>query len=301
MPIREFFHLMQIVDDFDAAEERYQALLAPHVYHPKRWSDFDLRWASLAIVGPDFVLEIMEASKQPEHRHAPLPKFYARHGQHLHSLSWFVDDEDMGNLIEHMKARGVRIITPYEEHPERADQEPMQTFFTYPKDTFGQLEFQSVSRYGQRDPHLSPDWSGAFWRDEHPVGLERMSHITTAVEDLERACTFYEEVLDAPAFHQEEGRQHRSAFVMVGTETVVELAQPTTTTSRLGQDLAEHGELPHAVTFKVADLEAVEKHLSAIGMGVAERMDATIIVDPADLSNALVGFTTRQLPGDPRG
>ena len=37
MPIREFFHLMQIVDDFDDTERRYGALLAPHVYGPKRW------------------------------------------------------------------------------------------------------------------------------------------------------------------------------------------------------------------------------------------------------------------------
>jgi hypothetical protein len=87
---------------------------------------------------------------------------------------------------------------------------------------------------------------------------------------------------------------------MVGSEAVVELAEPTSASGRLGQDLAEHGELPHAVTFKVADLGAVEGHLSSIGMAVGERSESTIVVDPADLSNAVVGFTTRQLPGDPR-
>jgi catechol 2,3-dioxygenase-like lactoylglutathione lyase family enzyme len=301
MPIREFFHLMQIVDDFDDAEGRYQALLAPQVYAPKRWSDFDLRWASLANIGPDFVLEIMEPSKQTEHLSSPLPKFYARHGEHLHSMAWFVDDDDMTTLMERMRAWGVRVITPYEGRSESADPEPMQTFFTHPKDTFGQMEFQSLSSDGHRDPHLGPDWSGAFWQDEHPLGLERMSHITTVVGDLDRASAFYEEVLDAPAFHREDGPDRRSAFVMVGSEAVVELAQPTAATGRLGQDLADHGELPHAVTFKVADLAAVEKHLGAIGMGVAERADTTLVVEPADLSNAVVGFTTRVLPGDPRG
>jgi catechol 2,3-dioxygenase-like lactoylglutathione lyase family enzyme len=300
MPIREFFHLMQIVDDFDETEQRYAALLAPHVYRPKGWSDFDLRWASLAVIGPDLVLEVMEPSKQATDLGSPLPKFWARHGQHLHSLSWFVDDDDMEKLMDRMKAWGVRVVTPYQGRTEGADAAIALTFFTHPKDTFGQLEFQAISTDGGLDPHLRPDWTGGYWRHEHPLGIERTSHITTVVADLERATSFYEEVLDAPAFHREEGPDRRSAFVMVGTETVVELAEPAARTGRLGQDLAEHGELPHAIIFKVSDLRAVEGHLHAIGMGVAARTDDTIVVDPADLSNALVGFTTRQLPGDPR-
>jgi catechol 2,3-dioxygenase-like lactoylglutathione lyase family enzyme len=300
MPIREFFHLMQIVDDFDDTERRYGSLLAPDVYAPKRWSDFDLRWASLAVIGPDFVLEIMEPSKQTEHLNSPLPKFHARHGQHLHSMSWFVDDDDMTKFMDRMKAWGVRVISPYEGRTESPDAAPPQTFFTHPKDTFGQLEFQALSSDGHRDPHLSSEWSGAYWRDEHPLGLERTSHITTVVGDLDRACSFYDEVLDAPAFHREAGPDRRSAFVMVGTETVVELAEPTSHGSRLGKDLADHGELPHAVTFKVGDLGAVEAHVATIGMRISERSDSTIFVEPEDLSNALVGFTTRLLPGDPR-
>ena len=53
MPIRQFFHLMLIVDDHDLAEARFAALLAPRVFQPKGWSDFDKRWASLTRVrGP---------------------------------------------------------------------------------------------------------------------------------------------------------------------------------------------------------------------------------------------------------
>jgi extradiol dioxygenase family protein len=300
MPIREFFHLMQIVDDFDDTETRYQTLLSPQVFMAKSWSNFDKRWASLSAVGPDLVLEVMEPSKLDEDQQSPLPKFHRRHGQHLHSLSWYVDTDDVVPLIERMRRYGIRVITPYDNRGDEAPVQPTLTFFTHPRDTFGQLEFQGFSPHSDRDPHLKPGWTGAFWRDEHPLGIQRTSHLTTVVADLDRAQAFYADVLDAPAFYTETGPDRRSAFVFVGTETVVELAEPTGEDSRIGEDLASHGEVPHAMTFKVADLGAVEEHLANVGMGIAQQTESLIVVDPADMSNALVGFTTRQLPDDPR-
>jgi catechol 2,3-dioxygenase-like lactoylglutathione lyase family enzyme len=179
----------------------------------------------------------------------------------------------------------------------------VSTFFTYPKDTFGQLEFQGRhgAGIGHRDPHLSPEWTGAFWRDEHPLGIERTSHLTTVVRDVDRARPFYERVLGASVFHTETTDGRRSAFAMVGNETVVELAQPLTGDSLLGRDLAGHGELPHAVTFKVRDVDAAERHVDVCGMRVADRSGETLVVEPADLCGAVVAFTARSLPGDPRG
>jgi catechol 2,3-dioxygenase-like lactoylglutathione lyase family enzyme len=300
MPIREFFHLVQIIDDFEKTDDRYRALLAPEVFMSKSWSDFDKRWASLSVIGPDFVLELMEPSQLEADQNSPLPKFHGRHGQHLHSLAWFVDREDIETLMARMRRSGVRVLTPYPTPPEGAEAPSTLTFFTHPKDTFGQLEFQAMSATIHGDPHLRPGWSGAFWRDEHPLGIERTSHLTTVVADLDRARSFYADVLDAPPFHEEAGPDRRSAFVLVGTETVVELAQPTSADSRLGRDLAEHGELPHAIVFKVADLDAVESHLATAGFGTAARSDDSIVVEPVDLFNAVVEFTTRSLPDDPR-
>src|SRR5579863_562730 len=98
MPIREFYHLMLMVDDFDEADRFFEALLAPVTYMPKHWSDLDKRWASLNRVGDDFVLELMEASREPADQTAPLPKFARRFGQHLHSFAWLVDDDDFRPL-----------------------------------------------------------------------------------------------------------------------------------------------------------------------------------------------------------
>ena len=51
MPIRELFHFMHLVGDFDPVHERYAELLAPRDWGPKSWGDFDKRWATLANVG----------------------------------------------------------------------------------------------------------------------------------------------------------------------------------------------------------------------------------------------------------
>ena len=298
MPIRELFHVMHLVDDFDPMHDRYEELLAPQDWGPKGWSDFDKRWATLANVGPDFVLEIMEPSKQPEDQGAPLPKFHGRHGNHLHSFAWYVDAADMNALAATIGGLGVRVLTPY---PQEDPDAPLSTFFTHPKDSFGQLEFMArPESAGNRDRHLDPDWNADFWRDEFPLGLEGTSHVTLVVSDLDAAKAFYSDGLAAPPFHEEDGHDRLSSFCLVGTETVVELAQPKSPDSWIGKDLAEHGDLPHAMTFKVVDLGAAEKHVASLGIGVAWRSDDTIVLDPADMKNSVVGFTVRDLPGDPR-
>ena len=35
----------------------------------------------------------------PDDLGAPLPKFLARHGEHFHSFSWFVDNADIGSFF----------------------------------------------------------------------------------------------------------------------------------------------------------------------------------------------------------
>jgi catechol 2,3-dioxygenase-like lactoylglutathione lyase family enzyme len=294
MPIRELFHFMQIVDDFDAAQSFYDSLLTPQTYMPKSWSDFDKRWASLGVVGPDFVLEIMEPSALPEDQNLPLPKFHNRHGQHWHSFSWYVDAADMPALIERLRGYGVRVLTPYP-----SEEAVPRTIFTHPKDTFGQLELQAFEGDGRWDPRFSEGVSTEPWASG-PLGLLRASHLTTGVSDLERARDFYTTCLEAEVFHTSSGPDRDSVFALVGNETVVELARPKTEDSLLGRDIAEHGELPHAATFTVADIDAATRHLEELGLRVNRSDDETIVLDPAQALGAVIAFTAARIPNDPR-
>jgi catechol 2,3-dioxygenase-like lactoylglutathione lyase family enzyme len=179
------------------------------------------------------------------------------------------------------------------------DIDPGNTIFTHPKDTFGQLEFEGKGEHWRsRDPRFQPGWSIEAWKDG-PLGIEGLSHMTTVVRDLPTALHFYRTALEATVLHQESGLEAERCFVLVGPDTVVELAQPTSEGSRLAADLAANGELPHSATFRVRDAAAAERHAEKLGIRVVERHGATVTLDPSDCFGAVWSFTEWALPNHP--
>ena len=304
MPIREFFHLIHVVDDMDETNAWFDAMFSPQLFQPKGFADLEKRWATLSMIG-DFMIEVIEPSKEPEDQQVPLPKFRGRFGQHFHSLAWYVDEEDLTPLFHQLRMSGVRIAKPGGGFfPEGDDVDPGPTIFTHPKDTFGQIEFVTLNELWRgHDPRFKDGGAGfspSWWRDEHPLGIERVSHFTTIVTDLDRGREFYENGLSGRMLHEEASDDVESVFMFVGNETVVELARPMTTDSLLALDLAENGELPHAATFKVRDLEAAERHVEKVGTRIIDRSGDTFTLDPDDTFEAVYAFTDRTIPGDPR-
>ena len=302
VPIREFFHLIHVVDDFDAGATLYAELLAPLVFYPKSYSDDERRWASLGLVGTDFVIEVVEPGDREEDLERPLPRFRRRFGEHFHSLGWYVDGDDLPPLVRRLCGYGVRVVGPEGQSLcGVADADLPRTVFTHPKDTSGQVELQGVLPSDDRpDPRFRGDWSSTFWRDRHPLGIERTSHLTTVVRSIDESCRIYEAAFGARPFHRREDGDSRSAFLLMGLDTVVEFAQPLVSGTLLADDLAEHGQLPHSVTFRVRDLEAVERHVEAVGIRVGDRRADTLTLDPRDCHYAVFSFTTQSLPDDPR-
>ena len=64
MPIREFFHLIHVVDDMDEVDAWYDALFSTQCFQPKGFADLEKRWASLSMIG-DFMIEVIEPSSVP--------------------------------------------------------------------------------------------------------------------------------------------------------------------------------------------------------------------------------------------
>jgi hypothetical protein len=112
----------------------------------------------------------------------------------------------------------------------------------------------------------------------------------------------YVGLLQGTVLHEDLNPVHgsRSVFVLVGEDTVVELAEPTGD-GPLQADMAGFHQSLYALTFKVRDLGDAEQHLTAKGVKFAGAGDeATLVSDPSTTQGCVMGFTTWAIPGDPR-
>jgi hypothetical protein len=172
--------------------------------------------------------------------------------------------------------------------------------WTHPKDTYGQLEFAAVGKYSI-DPRLQPAWSNSYWAHQHPLGIERASHLSVVVRDLPSAKRLYCDILAGKLFHEEEtaGRK-RSAFVAVGEDTVVELAQPLSQTSPEGREMEANGEGIFSITFATRDVARAAAFLKSKQLRPEAEGTDTVVLGKDQAFGMVVGLTQRKLPNDPR-
>ena len=293
--VTRLFHVIHVVDDLAAAEKWYDRVFAGHYFFRDNYSPTEQRDASLFAVG-DFVLEPMTPSREPGADSKPVGRFHARFGAHLHSIAFYV--RSLPAIWDRLRARGVRIVG---DGGGALDVPPQGAIYTHPRDTGGLLEFMQAPADGGFDLRLKPGWSSAFWRDEQPLGIERCSHLTLVVRDLERARSFWVDALEGRPFLERESRARgtRSLFVAVGDEVVVELAQPVAPGSEAARELEQNGEILHAVTFGVRDLERAAGALRGLGLKVEPR-DGELELGPEEACGARYRFSQAALSGDPR-
>ena len=292
--IGKLFHLTHVVSDLTPVDRWYDEVFAcTRYYHG--FAKAAGRDASLLAIG-DVIMEPMSPANVPNLRNQSVKRFHERFGQHLHSIAFYVDD--VPAISEHLAAQKLRMW----DVMGRPVMPPNEKFavWTHPKETHGQLEF-AVVESNTIDPRLQPAWSNQFWRERHPLGIEGASHITVVVGDLASAKRFYCEILGAKPIHEEEivGRK-RSAYVAVGEDTVVELAQPLSAAGREAQDLERNGEGIHALTFKTSNLARAAEFLKSKQLRPEPDGTAAIALGPEQAFGMVIGFTERRLPNDPR-
>ena len=170
--------------------------------------------------------------------------------------------------------------------------------WTHPKDSHGAIEFAQVEDFSI-DVRLHPSWSAAFWRDQHPLGIERASHITVVVRDLGKGKEFYQDALGGKLLHEEETAGYKkSAFFAVGEDTVVELTQPLSAATAEARDLEHAGEGLYGVTFKTRDLARAAQFLESKKQRIESGGPDSLVINREDSFGIGVGFTQRKIPND---
>jgi len=292
--IGKLFHLTHVVSDLAAVDQWYDEVFAVTRYY-RGYEKLAGRDASLIAIG-EVVMEPMTPARVANLQNQSVKKFHDRFGQHFHSIAWYVDD--VKEISAQLDRHGLRLFNIVGKQVKPGEES--FAIWTHPKDTHGQLEFAAIGKY-TIDPRLQPAWSNNFWRQQHPLGIERASHITAVVSDLPSAKRFYCDILGGKLIHEEEttGRK-RSAFVAVGEDTVVELAQPLSQTSPEGREMEGNGEGFYAVTFKTHDLPRANAFLKSKQLRPEPDGADSIVLGKDQAFGMVVGFTQRKLPNDPR-
>lgn len=292
--IGKLFHLTHVVSDLNAVDKWYDDIFAVTRYY-HGFAKAAGRDASLIAIG-DVIMEPMTPSKVEGLRNQSVKRFHDRFGEHFHSIAFYVDD--VPGISTHLAKHNLKMwdVTGRPVTP------PNEKFavWTHPKETPGQLEFAIIER-NTIDPRLQPAWSSEFWREHHPLGIEHASHITTVVRDLGAAKKFYCDILGAKTIHEHESPDRkRSAFVAIGEDTVVELAQPISSNSAEARDLEKNGEGVHALTFKTRNLAKATDFLKSKQLKPEADGASAVALGREQAFGMVIGFTERPIPGDPR-
>jgi hypothetical protein len=302
------FHLIHMSDDFWQLNDWYAEVFDP-IEYTKRSSDespfptwnVELRDASL-ITMADVCFEPMSPSRFIEGwDKLPVGRFYNKFGRHWHSIAWYVDD--ILELYHSLKERNVRFFFNGGGNDSTREPAPSDALFTHPKDSCGALELMQGPRPDVvKDPRFLPGYNPGHWVQDHPLGLQRLAYITVVVHDLDKGKGVYVDALNGQLLLENDSplTMTRNAYVAVGDDTIVELAQPLEADTIAGRDLAKNGDIMHAVTFQVADLERAERHLASKGVRILGRDDTTLVADPGTTFGAPFRFTAATIPGDPR-
>jgi catechol 2,3-dioxygenase-like lactoylglutathione lyase family enzyme len=302
--IGDMFHVIHMYDELKPLDEWYDKIFAVKRSMHGNYSEVEKRDASLAYIA-DFCMEPMAPSYRVEGAETmPVGRFHGRFGNRLHSVAWYVDD-GLPELFDNLKGAGVRLFTDG-GGPATSPDTLVAALFTHPRDTGCQWELMP-GRPGMASVATSTanieGYDENFWRDEHPLGIiPRAWHITMAVSDLEKGKNQYINLLGGKLLHEEENpaSNTRSAFIGVGTTTVIEVATSASADSLLAQDLEKNGDIIHSVTWGVKDVKKAADFLKSNGVGVDEKTADTFLMNPDDTFGAVMYISQRRIPNDTR-
>src|SRR5262249_27439749 len=150
------------------------------------------------------------------------------------------------------------------------------------------------------DARLQPAFSNAFWRDQHPLGITRASHIGVVAGDLAKARKLYTETIAGKLLHEEQSDRKQSAFAAASEDTGAERIQQLASDSPEARDLEANGEGIHSLIFKTTSLAKATDFLKSKGLKPAPDGSHTALLGRDQAFGMVVGFSDRSVPNDQR-
>jgi catechol 2,3-dioxygenase-like lactoylglutathione lyase family enzyme len=222
---------------------------------------------------------------------------------HLQDFGWYVDGHT--EAYRQIKRAGIQLVNTLREvleGDEPTGPNDPAPFFTVPDEMGMRYHFYPGGPFPV-DARTQPGWELPPASAADPLGIERCSHHTVLTKQPERALKLYVEALGGEIIH--EGRNEllgaNSTYVHIGGTTLEYAVPDEGTEAHDDWALNNPRDTYHAISWKVVDLEGVERHLETEGVRIRARSDDTIVTDPPSSLGIPWGFSVRLVPGDPRG
>jgi catechol 2,3-dioxygenase-like lactoylglutathione lyase family enzyme len=218
----------------------------------------------------------------------------------LQNIGWYCDDID--ETFRALRQAQVPVVTQLGK-PVEGDTVPtpdqggaIKMFFTAPESTG--LRYQFLSWFPMAlDPRAQPGWSVPAVSGDDPLGIEHLSCHLVLTGDLSRALRLTVDALGGHVIGEgrDDQRQVTGPYVRLA-DSVFHFATPDPGTPAAAALAARSpADNFYAMTWKVADLDRVARHLESAGVSIESRTADTIVTDPATSFNTRWGFTTRTL------
>jgi hypothetical protein len=279
LELRALSHLNAIVDGYEDTIDHLSRVFGAQMNiripgNPENPDDTD---ACLITIG-DVIFELFAPRRRGERGQGRL---LDRFGDHFIGVEFQVPD--VARAREQCPALDVPIISDVGRY-----------FLTHPRACVGiSWEIWDGNWY----KFLGPEGPGplhprAYWRDEHPLGLDGCARVSVAAENLDTAV----ERLIAVVGAREIGRSLRPQAVAMGAElqigdTVFEVLAPTGS-GPISSFIDRYGERIRSTVFKTIDLDRVAKHLGEQGIDlVPGDREGTLAIPPEQNHNLLFEFT----------
>jgi catechol 2,3-dioxygenase-like lactoylglutathione lyase family enzyme len=227
----------------------------------------------------------------------------------LQNIGWYSDDID--DTFRSLRRAKIPLVTqigvPVEgDEPPTPDQGggsgPIKMYFTPPVEMG--LRYQFLTYFPMPiDPRSNPEWSLPAVSDGDPLGIKQLSHHVILTADPKRSIQLLVDALGGTVIH--EGRDEQlgvSGPYVHLADAVYHFATPDAGSPGAAALAAKApADKYYSMTWHVADLDRVASHLGKVGVKIQSRTDDTIVTDPSTSFQVPWGFTTRAVPGDPRG
>jgi hypothetical protein len=160
------------------------------------------------------------------------------------------------------------------------------------------LEFLKVNSL-PCDPRRASDFDINWWRNDHPLGIERIQSIGVSVDALDQARELYAGRFgwrELSTRHEPVDEAECAAF-WIGN-AVIEAMQPNRPDSALAHHRRDMQGI-YCITFKVRSAAQAGAHLRELGFKLVGD-DRRFAIDPAQAYGRLIYFTDELIENDPR-